>query len=173
MIWNFFLGNLANLGHFFSWKILCIGRNHIFQVEIWQYFAPQKKHLCLAQHKSFKIKIWTLLKQIWYVVNSSFGLLYIGYKSKTEGTGYGIKWELLGTSWGTHWKLEEHIENLQICWKQSEIFMGTNWEQQKSNTPALPQKENKPGITCWMLPHIIGSKKYLCQPAVSAVVGVH
>jgi hypothetical protein len=169
MIWNFFLGNLANLGHFFSWKILCIGRNHIFQVEIWQYFAPQKKHLCLAQHKSFKIKIWTLLKQIWYVVNSSFGLLYIGYKSKTEGTGYGIKWELLGTNWGTHWKLEEHIENLQISWKQSENFMGT----EKIQHPHPPSKGKKHGPTGWMMPHSIGSKKYFCQPAFLAVVGVH
>jgi hypothetical protein len=25
-----------------SWKILCIGQNHIFQVEIWRNFANQK-----------------------------------------------------------------------------------------------------------------------------------
>jgi hypothetical protein len=27
---------------FFSWKILCIGQNHIFQIKIWQNFAKQK-----------------------------------------------------------------------------------------------------------------------------------
>jgi hypothetical protein len=26
--------NLANLGPFFPWKLLCIGQNHIFQVEV-------------------------------------------------------------------------------------------------------------------------------------------
>ncbi len=34
-----FFGNLENLGHF-SWKILSIGQNHIFQVEI----LPFKKN---------------------------------------------------------------------------------------------------------------------------------
>jgi hypothetical protein len=29
-------------GPFFPWKILCIGWNHIFQVEIWRNFAPKK-----------------------------------------------------------------------------------------------------------------------------------
>jgi hypothetical protein len=51
--------------------------------------------------------------------------------------------------------------------------MGTNWEQQKSNTPTLPQREKNLGPPGEMLPHIIGSKKYLSQPAVSAVVGIH
>jgi hypothetical protein len=37
--------NLANLGQFFPWKILCIGRNHIFQLEIWR---KKKKH-CLSK----------------------------------------------------------------------------------------------------------------------------
>jgi hypothetical protein len=34
---------VTNLGHFFPWKILCIGWNHIFQVEIWRQFV-QKNH---------------------------------------------------------------------------------------------------------------------------------
>jgi hypothetical protein len=34
-----FFRSLANLGTFFSWKILPIDRNHIFQVGTWQKFA--------------------------------------------------------------------------------------------------------------------------------------
>jgi hypothetical protein len=30
------------LGPFFPWKLLCIGQNHIFQVEVWQNFAKGK-----------------------------------------------------------------------------------------------------------------------------------
>jgi hypothetical protein len=44
-IWRFekkILQNLANLGQFFHEKILCAGRNHIFQVEIWRKFASQR-----------------------------------------------------------------------------------------------------------------------------------
>ncbi len=42
-IWKNILQNLANLGHFFLWKILCIGhQNHIFQVEIWRGFANKR-----------------------------------------------------------------------------------------------------------------------------------
>jgi hypothetical protein len=37
-----FLWNLANLNHFFPWKIHCIGENHIFQVEIWWIFSTKK-----------------------------------------------------------------------------------------------------------------------------------
>jgi hypothetical protein len=33
--------NLMNLGHFFPWKILGIGRNHIFQVKIWRKIATK------------------------------------------------------------------------------------------------------------------------------------
>jgi hypothetical protein len=44
-IWKLsFFRNLTNLGHFFPWKILCIGQSHIFQVEIWGNFAQKKKH---------------------------------------------------------------------------------------------------------------------------------
>jgi hypothetical protein len=39
----FFLQNLASLGHFFfPWKVLCKGRNHILEVEIWRNFAEKK-----------------------------------------------------------------------------------------------------------------------------------
>jgi len=31
---TFLFENLANLGHFFPWKILCIGQNHIFRIKI-------------------------------------------------------------------------------------------------------------------------------------------
>ncbi len=39
----FFSRNLANLGHFFSWKILRIGQKHIFQVKIWRNFTKKKE----------------------------------------------------------------------------------------------------------------------------------
>jgi hypothetical protein len=42
-IWNFFSSKSGEYGPFFSWKILCTGRNHISQVEIWQNFAKKKK----------------------------------------------------------------------------------------------------------------------------------
>jgi hypothetical protein len=32
----------GKFGPFFSWKILCISWNYIFQVEIWQNFAQTK-----------------------------------------------------------------------------------------------------------------------------------
>jgi hypothetical protein len=35
------------MGIFFSWKILCIGRNHIFQVKIWRNFAKEKHLLAM------------------------------------------------------------------------------------------------------------------------------
>jgi hypothetical protein len=45
-IWKFgifFLQNLANLGAIFSMiKNLCIGWNHIFQVEVWGDFANNR-----------------------------------------------------------------------------------------------------------------------------------
>jgi hypothetical protein len=31
------------LGHFFHEKTLCIGLNHIFQVEVWRNFAKKRK----------------------------------------------------------------------------------------------------------------------------------
>ncbi len=37
-----FFRSLANWGPFFSWKILHIGRNHIFQVRTWQKFASKR-----------------------------------------------------------------------------------------------------------------------------------
>jgi hypothetical protein len=44
-IWNFLkIRNLATLGHFFPWKILCIGRNPTFQVEIWRKFASKRNN---------------------------------------------------------------------------------------------------------------------------------
>jgi hypothetical protein len=43
-IYFFFFRNMANLGHFFLWKIPCIGRNHIFQVKIWRKVPPPPKH---------------------------------------------------------------------------------------------------------------------------------
>jgi hypothetical protein len=140
-------------------------------------FRPKKTHWStslISLARIFKIKIWRLLKQIWHVVISSFGLLCIGYKSNTEGTGYGIKWELLGTSWGTHWKLEEHIENLQIWWRHSENFMRTKLGTVKIQHPKSPSKGKnlgRPGA--WCLTHIIDSKRYFCQPAFFVVVGVH
>jgi hypothetical protein len=42
-IWKFQkIRNLATLGHFFPWKILCIGRNPILQVEIWRKFTSKR-----------------------------------------------------------------------------------------------------------------------------------
>jgi hypothetical protein len=32
---------------FFSWKILCIGRNHILKFEIWRDFAKEKNLLAM------------------------------------------------------------------------------------------------------------------------------
>jgi hypothetical protein len=176
MIWNFFIGNLANLGHFFVQNPLYRSKSY-FQVEIWQYFPEKQTHwstsLC-SWAQIFKIKIWRSLKQIWYVVISSFGLLCIGYKSNTEGTGYDIKWELLGTSWATHWKLEEHIENLQIWWRHSENFMGTKLGTAKTQQPDSPSKGKKPGPTGCMLPHTQHwLQEIFCQAAFFAVVGVH
>jgi hypothetical protein len=34
-----FVQNLANLGYFFHENSFCVGRNHIFQVEIWRNSA--------------------------------------------------------------------------------------------------------------------------------------
>jgi hypothetical protein len=31
----------GKFGPFFSWKFLCLGRNNIFQVEIWREFASE------------------------------------------------------------------------------------------------------------------------------------
>jgi hypothetical protein len=56
---------------------------------------------------------------------------------------------------------------VKFSWEQ-------NWEQKKSNTPTLPQKEKslgRPGAC--RLTHSIGSKKYFCQPAFFGDVGVH
>jgi hypothetical protein len=44
-IWRlieFLFRNLANLGFFFSWKILPLGRNHIFPVGICLKFASKR-----------------------------------------------------------------------------------------------------------------------------------
>jgi hypothetical protein len=41
-IWNFYSSKYGEFGPLFSWKILCIGRNHIFKVKIWQNFAKKK-----------------------------------------------------------------------------------------------------------------------------------
>jgi hypothetical protein len=35
----FYIWNLANLGHL--WEILCVSRNHIFQVKIWRKFVTK------------------------------------------------------------------------------------------------------------------------------------
>jgi hypothetical protein len=40
---------------FFPWKILCIGHNHIFQVEIWQDFA--QKEFADGELKKIKVKL--------------------------------------------------------------------------------------------------------------------
>jgi hypothetical protein len=50
----------------------------------------------------------------------------MGYKSKTYDKGYGI---MMGNMLGNP---------LRTCWKQNDNFMGTHWEQQKSNTTTLP-----------------------------------
>ncbi len=43
-IWIFLsFSKFGEFGPFFLWKILCIGRSHIFQVGIWRKFANKKK----------------------------------------------------------------------------------------------------------------------------------
>jgi hypothetical protein len=59
--WNLSLNNNGNLEKkffeiwrilaIFSMEILCIGRNHIFQVEIWRDFAKKKKTTLLRTHE--------------------------------------------------------------------------------------------------------------------------
>jgi hypothetical protein len=40
----YFISKSGEFGPFFPWKILCVGRNHIFQVEIWRNFAKENKN---------------------------------------------------------------------------------------------------------------------------------
>jgi hypothetical protein len=40
VIWKLFFSKSGEFGPFFPWKILCIGQNRIFQVEI----SPQKEN---------------------------------------------------------------------------------------------------------------------------------
>jgi len=87
MIWNFFIGNLTNLGFFFAGK-------SYFLVEIWQYFAKEKhtdQHLCLAQHKFLNQDLNIPETDMICCNLILWAPLYIGYNSKIEGTGYGIK----------------------------------------------------------------------------------
>jgi len=42
---------------FFSWKILGIGQNHIFQVEMWRNFTPEKgKNWDTVKVSDFKLR---------------------------------------------------------------------------------------------------------------------
>jgi hypothetical protein len=50
---TFFFSKSGESEPFFPWKILCIGRNHIFQVQIWRNFAKTKKHCVELQPKQF------------------------------------------------------------------------------------------------------------------------
>jgi hypothetical protein len=58
---NLFVENLVNFSHYFPWKILCLDRNHIIQVEIWQNFA-QKLECFHAYfiHKFGKAFLWMI-----------------------------------------------------------------------------------------------------------------
>jgi hypothetical protein len=51
--------NMANLGHFFPWKILCICRNHTCfrQVEIWRKFASKRKTASCAWAMSVRSRV--------------------------------------------------------------------------------------------------------------------
>ncbi len=71
--------------------------------------------------------------------------------------------------WWTYWELGEHAGNsLGMWWEHCENFMGTHWEQQKSNTTALPQKKKNlsPQVHAashhW-LQEIISSNCVLCR----------
>jgi hypothetical protein len=66
--------NLANSGQFFSCKILCIGRNHIFQVEIWR-----KKKTLLAKCLS------SAVSHLWSSPFLCSPLICIGHMRQTEG----------------------------------------------------------------------------------------
>jgi hypothetical protein len=46
---------------------------------------------------------------------------------------------------------------LRTHWELDRNTVATSWEQQKSNTPTLPQKKKNLG----MLPHLTGCKKVL------------
>ncbi len=45
LIWKSSFSKTDGFGPIFPWKILCIGWNHIFQVEIWRNFARKKTML--------------------------------------------------------------------------------------------------------------------------------
>jgi hypothetical protein len=46
-IFKFFFFECGEFGSFFSWKILCIGQNHIFQVKILPKSCPPKKTMVI------------------------------------------------------------------------------------------------------------------------------
>jgi hypothetical protein len=51
--------------------------------------------------------------------------------------------------------------------------MGTHWEQQKFNTPTLPQNKEKLGSHGCMLPHLIGYKIFFFGlPMAFAIFGL-
>ncbi len=69
-IWQFFFFNsflkFGEFGPFFSWKVLCIDWNHIFQVEFLQKFANKKntgKHPKKGREKETRGKDQSPLKQ--------------------------------------------------------------------------------------------------------------
>jgi hypothetical protein len=72
IIWN-----LANLGHFFAYKILCI-IEIIFQVKIWQNFASKKKSAFLYGDFNLTISCFECVKQ-WTTTSQPTLLLFLLY----------------------------------------------------------------------------------------------
>jgi hypothetical protein len=51
----------GEFGSFFSWKMLCIGQDHIFQVEFWQKFARRREH-CFHEGSSLTFVLFRALQ---------------------------------------------------------------------------------------------------------------
>ncbi len=82
---------------------------------------------------------------------------YIGYKSRTLGKIYGIKWGAIRNMLG------EHIgKSFGTWWEHNENFMRTTKIQQCH--PPLKEKKNLGSFGCMSL-HFIGCKNSLCLHA--------
>ncbi len=73
-IWKKNSSKLANLGHFFSWKFLCISRNHIFQVEVGGRLFASKRNTASGGNLQSPV-LWS----VWGTVRGGLGGRIVGH----------------------------------------------------------------------------------------------
>jgi hypothetical protein len=147
----------TNCWYFLFWKIVVRFEFSLGQ----QNLQNMKNHKCnLTQNhaRCKKIKVcWA--EHVWGLFNILYNLLlwasYIGYKSRTLGKIYGIKWGAIRNMLG------EHIGNPFGTWWEHNKFL---WEQKQFNNATLPypEREKKLGPFGCMLLHFISCKNCFC-----------